>query len=152
MEQETTNSTIETEKCEKITRQLTLYDKRVKILDSNGEEITYSPKCFPITKKYSFVEKVYEHYLAPAVVYQGLNKETEEQVAIKRTTKSKLTESYMKEFIVNELTVHQHISKNCGNIVKVLDYFEDSEFFYMVMEFCDRPNYFEDILETVSLY
>lgn len=56
----------------------------------------------------------------------------------------------MAEFAKNELIIHYSLSKLSNNIVNVIDYFEDENSYRLAMEYCEEPNYFEDILENVT--
>ncbi len=71
--------------------------------------------------------------------------------AAKQILKNKLNNKYFHEFARNELSLHSSLSKLSNTIVKVEEYFEDEEKYTMVMEYAHDPDYFEDLLENVSL-
>lgn len=73
-------------------------------------------------------------------------------VALKEMKKEKFKQEFNFEFARNELSIHYSLSKLSNNIVNALDYYEDEKSFYLLMEYCDDPNYFEEILENVINY
>jgi serine/threonine protein kinase len=72
--------------------------------------------------------------------------------ACKETRKKRLPNSYFHEFIKNEMVFQYSLSKYSDNIVKVLDYYEDENSYFMVMEYSYQPTYFEDLLENVHKF
>ena len=71
-------------------------------------------------------------------------------VAIKQVNKAKLNNLMMFEFIFNEFVVTNYLSTYLDSVVKVIAYYEDDQNLSMVMEYCNRPNFFEELLENVS--
>jgi hypothetical protein len=145
------------EKIEKIKKSdqltnLTLYKKPVLIVDENENSfLNFVPNKIPFNKKYKMLDLVYECMLAPTKVYIGEDLETGEKVAIKEIVKTKLSKDVYFEFICNELAVSKYLSSIIHSVVRVYDYFEDDQSFIIVMELCDRPKFFEEMLEDVSL-
>jgi calcium-dependent protein kinase len=92
--------------------------------------------------------------ISQSKVFKAVYKTTGQQVAIKIMEKKRMNQSYKHEFARNELALHHSLSNftRCPNIVRVLDYFEDNEKYYLVMELCEDPNFFEDRLEDVCLF
>ncbi|KAM0676568.1 hypothetical protein BDAP_002863 [Binucleata daphniae] len=73
-----------------------------------------------------------------AAVYLGINNKTNEEVAIKIIDKQKIkNENPM--FIKNELSIMKRFQP-CKNIVKILDYIEDSENAKFILEYLDGFN------------
>lgn len=145
------------EKCENTTKNdqltnLTLYKKPVLIIDENENTfLNFTPSKIPFNKKYKMLDLVYECMLAPTKVYIGEDLETGEKVAIKEIVKTKLGKDVYFEFICNELAVSKYLSNIIHSVVRVYDYFEDEQSFIIVMELCDRPKFFEEMLEDVSI-
>lgn len=92
-------------------------------------------------------KQIYKATLSATEIHVGYERQTGNKVAIKELKKSKLKD-FMQEFAKNELTIHDSMARVSANVCKVKDYFEDEKAFYMVMEFSDEPNYFEDMLEN----
>ncbi len=72
--------------------------------------------------------------------------------ACKETRKKRLSTSYFHEFIRNEMVIQYSLSKYSDDIVKVLDYYEDENSYFMIMEYSYQPTYFEDLLENVHKF
>jgi serine/threonine protein kinase len=75
------------------------------------------------------------------------------KVAIKEIRKERLLTPNHHDFARNELAIHYSLSNysNCTNIVKVMDYFEDKNSYYMAMEYSKEHGYFEELLENVCI-
>ncbi len=128
---------------------ITLYDQKISVSSQNF--IAYSPQTLEsIWDIYEKVETVYEMPLASTIVYKGKNKKTQEKCAIKYVQKARLKETYLNEFIKNELAIHHSMSQISEQIVKVNHYFEEAEGYYMVMEYTPMHGYFEELLERVK--
>lgn len=139
------------EKCEGESRELTLYSKRIIIEDKfTGKQLFYEPNTTPLCELYNFEENLYECVLAPTRVYIAREKTSGKQVAIKETTKLKIKNHQLLEFIYNEVVITRYLSKYLNSVVQVYDYYENEHTINMVMELCDRPNFFDELLENVS--
>lgn len=128
---------------------LYLYGEKLN-LAKHSRILPYAPNEINIlNENYKFCgKKIYMESLAATVVYKGIDKLTQSPVAIKEVRKEKLKSIFMQEMAKNELTIHSSISKICDNIVSVKDYFEDEKAYYLVMEYSEEPNYFEDLLDN----
>jgi len=73
------------------------------------------------------------------------------KVAIKKIYKNKL-DPIRREFARNELAIHSSLAKLNENIVQVHDYYEDKEGYTIVMEFADKPNFFEAVEDVIINY
>lgn len=143
---------------EPIKSNLTLYKKQVFIesntVDGEKSYLNYKPNKLPFSNYYTIKELVYECMLAPTKVYIGEEVETGAQVAIKEIVKTKLNinkdKDFFFEFIYNEMAISKYLSSICHSVVHAHDYFETNDSFIIVMELCDRPNFFEELLENVS--
>lgn len=133
------------------TTNLTLYKKPIFIREDNEVSfLNFIPNRSSYKEKFKIVELVYECIVAPTKVFIGENKETGELVAIKETVKSKLSKDFLYEFLYNELAVSRFLSQITHSVVQVYDYYEELDSFIIIMELCDRPNFFEELLENVS--
>lgn len=127
---------------------LILYGETIKCASSNI--LAYNPHNNKIFDENYKVEKViYSSELTPTTISVARNLQTDKLVAIKELRKDRLTKNFLGEFAKNELIIHYSLSKLSNNIVNVLDYFEDESSYRLVMEYCEEPTYFEDILENV---
>jgi len=145
---ESTNTTSGfTELCEFVT----LYGKKITIKNENIK--AYSPK--PVELLWDMYEKIkllYEVPLSPTIIYKVMNKRTRKILALKQLRKSKLKETFLHEFAKNEILIHYSMSSISNLIVNAENYFEDSENYYIVMEYCKNHGYFEKLLEEVSIF
>ena len=100
--------------------------------------------------KYKIIEKIYSNVLANSEI---LLLEDSEGVkyAGKQTKKKRLSNNNFHEFTKNEMVIQYSLSRFSKHIVKIIDYFENEEFYIMVMEYSYQPNYFEDLLENVLI-
>ncbi len=111
----------------------------------------------PLTKK-DFEEKfrinkvICSNSLSPNTISLAENIKNNKLAAIKEIRKEKLSKSYLHEFAKNEIAIHHSLSKLSNNIVNVIEYFEDESNYTIAMEYCEEPNYFEEILENVFFY
>jgi serine/threonine protein kinase len=101
--------------------------------------------------KYKIKETIYNNQLSPSIIYLATDAETGTKVAVKQVQKDRLSQAYLHDFARNEMVLQQSLSRLSDNIVKVPAYFEDESSFTTVMEYCDDPCYFEDLLENVII-
>lgn len=119
----------------------------------NTELISFQPiKDKKIQEVYELNMILYQVDVAPTTVYLAQHKEKGTTVAVKYIDKSKLSTFELKDMICNEFALTAKLSKYIPEIIQVYEYYEDEESYSMVMEYCDRPNYFEEMLENVSIY
>lgn len=131
---------------------IVLYQKIIYIEDRfSGNYLTYKPNTQQISESYLFIENIYECTLAPTRVYVAKEKNTGILVAIKETTKLKIRNENLLEFAKNEMVISKYLSKTINSIIQIYDYYESDNTINLVMELCDRPNFFEELLENVSL-
>ena len=55
----------------------------------------------------------------------------------------------MFEFIFNEFVVTNYLLTYLDSVVKVIAYYEDDQNLSMLMEYCNIPNFFEELLEKI---
>jgi hypothetical protein len=101
------------------------------------------------SKKYKIINKIYSNILASSEILL-VEDEAGNQYACKETKKKRLLNSYFNDFVKNEMVFQFSLSKYSNSIVKVVDYFEEDDTYYMVMEYSSQPTYFEDLLENVQ--
>ena len=70
----------------------------------------------------------------------GINKITKEKVAIKILEKSKIIEKDDLERIFREMKIIKQL--NHENIVKVYDVFENNEYYFIIMDYCEGGELF----------
>ncbi len=117
----------------------------------NSELISFQPiKDRKIRDVYKLNSILYQVDVAPTTVYLAEHKEKGTIVAVKHIDKSKLSTFELKDMICNELALTAKLSNIIREIVQVYEYYEDDDSYSLVMEYCDRPNFFEEMLENVS--
>lgn len=94
--------------------------------------------------------EIYNASLSASVIYQGYEKKTGTKVAIKELKKNKLKQEYLHEMAKNEFSIQASLCclSEDSNIVQVKDYFENENAYYLIMEYSEEPDYFEDLLEN----
>ena len=72
-------------------------------------------------------------------LYEGINKETNEKVALKKIVKSRLYKNNQAEYLIGAIQKEIEIMKlcQCENTVKFYDYYEEEDYYVIVMELCD---------------
>jgi serine/threonine protein kinase len=138
-------------KCQKYTyaSHLYLYGEKIDLI-KESKILNYNPPDISLLMANYEIEenKIYSTSLSPTEIYIAYEKKSGNKVAIKELKKEKLRDSFKLEMARNELILHNSISKLSSNVVKVTDYFEDEKSFYLITEFCEEANYFEDTLEN----
>lgn len=128
-----------------------LYGEVIKCSSSNI--LCYNPLSKKVFKdKFEIKKVICSNPLCPNIISLAENIQNNKLVAVKEIRKDKLTKSYMHEFAKNEIAIHHSLSKLSNNIVNIIDYFEDETTYTIAMEYCQNPNYFQDILENVIVF
>jgi serine/threonine protein kinase len=96
------------------------------------------------------IKTIIPNGISATIIHIAQDINTKRMVALKELRKEKFKHDFNYELAKTELMIHYSLSKLSNNIVDILDYYEDEKSFYLLMEFCDEPNYFEDILENVT--
>lgn len=81
-----------------------------------------------------------------ATVYECRHKRTKEIFAVKIIRRAKLKASE-DEFVLNEVSIMQSLSAHGGYVVQLLDFYEEPEFFYLVMDYMVGGDVFDRILK-----
>jgi serine/threonine protein kinase len=84
-----------------------------------------------------------------ATVYECEHKGTKEIFAVKIIRRAKLKASE-DEFVLNEVSIMQSLSQYGKYIVQLLDFYEEEEFFYLVMDYMKGGDVFDRILEKTK--
>ena len=118
---------------------------------NNPNIIQYNPKkIVEFEKKYKLTSQLYENPLGATKILIG-NDFNDTQYAIKEIKKEKLKESFYFELAKNELSIHFSLSRKSNYIVGVPEYYENDSSYFMIMDFCTYPNYFQYRLENVYI-
>lgn len=81
-----------------------------------------------------------------ATIYECQHRGTKETFAVKVIRRAKLRSSE-DEFVLNEVSIMQSLSQYGDYIVQLLDFYEEEEFFYMVMDYMGGGDVFDRVLE-----
>jgi calcium/calmodulin-dependent protein kinase I len=81
-----------------------------------------------------------------ATVYECRHKGTKEIFAVKIIRRAKLKPSE-DEFVLNEVSIMQSLSPYGEYVVQLLDFYEEPEFFYLVMDYMGGGDVFDRILK-----
>lgn len=84
-----------------------------------------------------------------SVVYKALNQKKTAFVAIKVIMKKHITTSGDSDHLEREIHVMDSIHH--PNVLALLEHFEDDDYFYLVMEFCDGGSLFDHIRKGVKI-
>jgi len=79
----------------------------------------------------------------------GINRITKEKVAIKILEKSKIIEKDDLERIFREMKIIKQL--NHQNIVKVYEIFENNEYYFIIMDYCEGGELFDYIVKKERL-
>jgi len=129
--------------------ELTIYSQPIKLTSKYISP--YSPQDFyKFNENFKIIKTIIPNGISPTVIHIAENINTNKMFALKELRKEKLKHDFSFDFAKSELTIHYNLSKLSNNIVTALDYYEDEKSYYLLMEFCEEPNYFEEILENVK--
>lgn len=113
--------------------------------------LPFSPSTMNIfTENFTKLKTLYSSALAATEIILVEDRDGK-KYAVKEIIKAKLKHSYLQELIRNEIALQFSLCKKSENIVKVPEYFEDEERYVMLMEHSPQSDYFEDLLENVSI-
>ena len=79
----------------------------------------------------------------------GINKYTNEKVAIKLLEKSKIIEINDLERIQREISIIKNL--NHPNIVKINEIFENENYYFLIMDYCSKGELFDYIVNKIRL-
>ena len=121
--------------------------KNNQITDQVIEESLRSPSRLNFEDEYELLQKIRKG--SCATIYQCQHKETKEIYAVKVIKRTKLKPSD-DEFVLNEVSIMQSLSQYSKYIVQLLDFYEEEEYFYMVMDYMGGGDVFDRILERTK--
>jgi serine/threonine protein kinase len=84
-----------------------------------------------------------------SIVKLGINKYTNEKVAIKLLEKKKITEKKDLERIFREMSIVKNL--NHPNIIKTYEIFDNEKYYYMIMDYCKGGELFDYIVKKRRL-
>ncbi|CAJ1943006.1 unnamed protein product [Cylindrotheca closterium] len=120
------------------------FSRQAKVDDDMVDEVMNTPSKLTFDEKYKVKRKIRKG--SCATVYECLHKGTGEKFAVKIIKRSKLQKTG-DEFILNEVAIMQSLSPYGEHIVQLLDFYEEEEFFYLVMDFMGGGDVFDRVLE-----
>jgi len=105
----------------------------------------FHPKEYGILKEYCHVKEIYAVSLSPTVICLDINNLTHKNVVRKTIYKEKLVCDFQKSFAYQECAIHSMMKHE--NVVELYDYTENEKEIVLLMEYCNRPTYFEEKIE-----
>jgi len=119
------------------------FSRQNKVDDNMVNEVMSSGKL-KFDDKYKVTRKIRKG--SCATVYECTHNNSGEKFAVKIIKRSKLQKTG-DEFILNEVAIMQSLSPYGDHIVQLLDFYEEEEFFYLVMDFMGGGDVFDRVLE-----
>jgi serine/threonine protein kinase len=120
------------------------FSRQARIDDDMVQDVMSVPEKIKFADKYKVKRKIRKG--SCATVYECVHQDTQEKFAVKIIKRSKL-EKTGDEFILNEVAIMQSLSKYGEHIVQVLDFYEEEEFFYLVIDYMGGGDVFDRVLE-----
>ena len=118
--------------------------RQMKVDDALVKDALWSPPKVKFDDEYEVKRKIRKG--SCATVYECQHKGTKEIFAVKIIRRAKLKASE-DEFVLNEVSIMQSLSTYGKYIVQLLDFYEEEEFFYLVMDYMSGGDVFDRILE-----
>jgi serine/threonine protein kinase len=115
--------------------------------DSVVTDALWSPAKIKFDDEYEVKRKIRKG--SCATVYECEHKATKETFAVKIIRRAKLRASE-DEFVMNEVSIMQSLSQYGKYIVQLLDFYEEEEYFYLVMDFMGGGDVFDRVLEKTK--
>jgi serine/threonine protein kinase len=103
-----------------------------------------APQAIKFNDEYEVLRKIRKG--SCATVYECRHKRTKEIYAVKIIRRAKLKASE-DEFVLNEVSIMQSLSQYGKYVVQLLDFYEEPEFFYLVMDYMGGGDVFDRILK-----
>jgi serine/threonine protein kinase len=103
-----------------------------------------SPQAIKFDDEYEVTRKIRKG--SCATVYECRHKRTKDIYAVKIIRRAKLKASE-DEFVLNEVSIMQSLSQYGNYVVQLLDFYEEPEFFYLVMDYMGGGDVFDRILK-----
>lgn len=116
---------------------------KVTINDKMVDAVLSSPGKSKFDDDYEVTRKIRTG--SCATVYECRHKGTQEIFAVKIIRRAKLKASE-DEFVLNEVSIMQSLSQYDNYVVQLLDFYEEKDFFYMVMDYMRGGDLFDRLL------
>lgn len=121
--------------------------KNMIVDDKLVKEALWTPGKVKFDDEYEVKKKIRKG--SCATVYQCVHKGTKEIYAVKIIRRAKLRASE-DEFVMNEVSIMQSLSAYGQYIVQLLDFYEEEQYFYMVMDYMGGGDVFDRVLEKTK--
>jgi serine/threonine protein kinase len=118
--------------------------RKIVMDDSVVKDALWSPGRVKFDDEYEVKSKIRRG--SCATVYECEHKGTKEIFAVKIIRRAKLRASE-DEFVLNEVSIMQSLSQYGDYIVQLLDFYEEEEYFYLVMDYMGGGDVFDRVLE-----
>ena len=112
--------------------------------DSMVDDALSAPQAIKFDDEYEVLRKIRKG--SCATVYECRHKRTKEIYAVKIIRRAKLKASE-DEFVLNEVSIMQSLSQYGKYVVQLLDFYEEPEFFYLIMDYMGGGDVFDRILK-----
>jgi serine/threonine protein kinase len=120
---------------------------QIQITDQVINAALRSPSRISFSDEYELVRKIRKG--SCATVWECEHKDTKEIFAVKIINRPKL-KANDDEFVLNEVAIMQSLSQFSKYIVQLLDFYEEEDNFYLVMDYMGGGDVFDRILEKTK--
>jgi len=121
--------------------------RKVAVNDQLVKDALYTPGRVKFDDEYEVKRKIRKG--SCATVYECIHKSTKQTFAVKIIRRAKLRASE-DEFVMNEVSIMQSLSGYGQYIVQLLDFYEEEQYFYMVMDYMGGGDVFDRVLERTK--
>ncbi len=115
--------------------------------DNLVKETLWTPGKVKFDDEYEVKRKIRKG--SCATVYECMHKSTKEIFAVKIIRRAKLRASE-DEFVMNEVSIMQSLSAYGQYVVQLLDFYEEEDNFYMVMDYMGGGDVFDRVMERTK--
>mmetsp|Transcript_17257 Transcript_17257/g.49899 ORF Transcript_17257/g.49899 Transcript_17257/m.49899 type:complete len:703 (+) Transcript_17257:129-2237(+) len=121
--------------------------RKLAVDDNMVKEALWTPGKIRFDDEYEVRRKIRKG--SCATVYECVHKGTKGVYAVKIIRRAKLRASE-DEFVMNEVSIMQSLSPYGQYIVQLLDFYEEEQYFYMVMDYMGGGDVFDRVLEKTK--
>jgi hypothetical protein len=121
--------------------------RKIAVSDQVVKDALYTPGKVKFDDEYEVKRKIRKG--SCATVYECMHKSTRETYAVKIIRRAKLRASE-DEFVMNEVSIMQSLSPYGQYIVQLLDFYEEEQYFYLVMDYMGGGDVFDRVLERTK--
>lgn len=118
--------------------------RKIVVDDNLVQDILWSPPKVRFDDEYEVKQKIRKG--SCATVYSCIHRNTQERFAVKIIRRAQLRASE-DEFVMNEVSIMQSLSAYGQYIVQLLDFYEEEQYFYLVMDYMGGGDVFDRVLE-----